>query len=92
MRRLSERNVSNQSIITIIEKFVKSVNMMEDTILIPSKLMDKQVCKKSLKFLVNNKYKLYILTSQAFYESVIVPVSISIIISLFSSNSTGRRF
>jgi hypothetical protein len=43
MRRLSERTVSNQSIITIIEKFVKSVNTMEDTILIPSKLMDKQV-------------------------------------------------
>lgn len=55
MRRLSERNVSNQSIITIIEKFVKSVNTMEDTILIPSKLMDKQVCEN---LFIDKKYQL----------------------------------
>lgn len=55
MRRLSERNVSNQSIITIIEKFIKSVNTMEDTILIPSKLMDKQVCEN---FFIDKKYQL----------------------------------
>lgn len=45
LRRLihDDKEFSNQSIINVIERFVKSVNMMEETILIPSRLMDRQV-------------------------------------------------
>lgn len=45
MRRIinDDQEFSNQSIINVIERFVKSVNVMEETILIPSRLMDRQV-------------------------------------------------
>lgn len=45
MRRIihDDQEFSNQSIINVIERFVKSVNLMEETILIPSRLMDRQV-------------------------------------------------
>jgi len=45
LRRIihDDKEFSNQSIINVIERFVKSVNMMEETILIPSRLMDRQV-------------------------------------------------
>lgn len=48
LRRLihDDKEFSNQSIINVIERFVKSVNLMEETILIPSRLMDRQVRKK----------------------------------------------
>lgn len=38
-----DQEFSNQSIINVIEKFVRSVNSMEETILVPSRLMDRQV-------------------------------------------------
>lgn len=45
MRRIihDDQDFSNQSIINVIERFVKTVNLMEETILIPSRLMDRQV-------------------------------------------------
>lgn len=45
LRRLihDDQEFSNQSIINVIERFVKSVNIMEETILIPSRLMDRHV-------------------------------------------------
>lgn len=45
LRRIihDDQEFSNQSIINVIERFVKSVNLMEETILIPSRLMDRQV-------------------------------------------------
>lgn len=45
LRRIihDDQEFSNQSIITVIERFVKTVNLMEETILIPSRLMDRQV-------------------------------------------------
>lgn len=45
MRRIihDDQEFSNQSIINVIERFVKTVNLMEETILIPSRLMDRQV-------------------------------------------------
>lgn len=45
LRRIihDDQEFSNQSIINVIERFVKTVNLMEDTILIPSRLMDRQV-------------------------------------------------
>lgn len=41
--RHDDQEFSNQSIINVIEKFIKTVNTMEDTILLPSRLMDRQV-------------------------------------------------
>lgn len=38
-----DQEFSNQSILNVIEKFVKTVNAMEETILVPSRLMDRQV-------------------------------------------------
>lgn len=45
LRRImhDDQEFSNQSIMYAIEKFVKTVNSMEETILIPSRLMDRQV-------------------------------------------------
>lgn len=45
LRRImnDDQEFSNQSIINVIEKFVKSVNIMEETILVPSRLLDRQV-------------------------------------------------
>lgn len=45
LRRImhDDQEFSNQSIMYVIEKFVKTVNSMEETILIPSRLMDRQV-------------------------------------------------
>lgn len=45
LRRIihDDQDFSNQSIINVIERFVKTVNLMEETILIPSRLMDRQV-------------------------------------------------
>lgn len=45
LRRIihDDQEFSNQSIINVIERFVKTVNLMEETILIPSRLMDRQV-------------------------------------------------
>jgi Thyroid hormone-inducible hepatic protein Spot 14 len=40
-----DQEFSNQSIINVIERFVKSVNVMEETILVPSRLLDRQVRK-----------------------------------------------
>jgi hypothetical protein len=45
--RHDDQEFSNQSIINVIEKFVKTVNLMEETILIPSRLMDRQVGDES---------------------------------------------
>jgi hypothetical protein len=49
LRRIinDDQEFSNQSIINVIERFVKSVNLMEETILIPSRLMDRQVGDES---------------------------------------------
>ncbi|CRK92677.1 CLUMA_CG006280, isoform A [Clunio marinus] len=45
LRRIihDDQEFSNQSIINVIERFVKTVNLMEETILVPSRLMDRQV-------------------------------------------------
>lgn len=45
LRRIihDDQEFSHQSIINVIERFVKTVNLMEETILIPSRLMDRQV-------------------------------------------------
>ncbi|XP_059613103.1 mid1-interacting protein 1-like [Phlebotomus argentipes] len=41
--RHDDQEFSNQSIINVMEKFVKTVNAMDETILVPSRLMDRQV-------------------------------------------------
>ncbi|KAL5274967.1 hypothetical protein ACFFRR_001149 [Megaselia abdita] len=46
LRRLGghdEQQFSKDSIVNVMEKFVKSVNTMDETILVPCRLMDKQV-------------------------------------------------
>lgn len=43
MRRIArhdDQEFSNQSILNAMEKFVKTVNAMDETILVPSRLMD----------------------------------------------------
>lgn len=60
LRRIihDDQEFSHQSIINVIERFVKTVNLMEETILIPSRLMDRQV-KQILKFLTLNDSMTY---------------------------------
>ena len=46
LRRIAghdEQQFSKDSIVNVMEKFVKSVNSMDETILVPCRLMDKQV-------------------------------------------------
>lgn len=50
-----DQEFSNQSIINVIERFVKSVNVMEETILVPSRLLDRQVINSINEF----KYSSY---------------------------------
>lgn len=51
MRRIArhdDQEFSNQSILNSMEKFVHTVNSMNETILVPSRLMDRQVGKSFL--------------------------------------------
>jgi len=41
--RHDEQQFSKDSIVNVMEKFVKTVNIMDDTILVPCRLMDRQV-------------------------------------------------
>ncbi|XP_070499321.1 mid1-interacting protein 1-B [Chironomus tepperi] len=45
LRRIihDDKEISNQSIINVIERFVKTVNLMDQMILVPSRLMDSKV-------------------------------------------------
>lgn len=51
-----DQEFSNQSIINVIERFVKSVNVMEETILIPSRLLDRQVIFKFMHTIANQTH------------------------------------
>lgn len=41
--RHDDQEFSKESIINVMEKFVKTVNAMDETILVPCRLMDRQV-------------------------------------------------
>lgn len=43
--RHDDQEFSNQSILNSMEKFVQTVNAMDETILVPSRLMDRQVSR-----------------------------------------------
>lgn len=49
--RHDDQEFSKESIINVMEKFVKTVNAMDETILVPCRLMDRQVIHFSLSYI-----------------------------------------
>lgn len=43
--RHDDQDCSKESILNMMDRFVKTVSVMDDTILIPSRLMDREVIK-----------------------------------------------